>query len=60
MPPIFKAASAACALRGHDASAWSPAPVREALANEARCANATMGNTKGRVSFLVVVEQLVC
>ena len=51
MPPIFKAASAACALRGHDASAWSPAPVREVQANEAARANATMDNTKGRASF---------
>ena len=59
MPPIFKEASAAGAHRGHDASGPSPAPVREAPANEAFRANATMGNTKGRVSFLVVVEQLV-
>ena len=56
----FQGGSAAGALMGHDASARSPAPVREAPANEAFRANATMGNTKGRVSFLVAVEQLVC
>ena len=56
----FQGGSAACTLRGHDASARYPAPAREVQALEAARANATMCNTKGKVSFLVVVEQLVC
>jgi hypothetical protein len=60
VPPIFKAACPACTLRGHDSSVQSPAPAREVQAGQAARANAAMGNTKGRVSFLVVLEQLVC